>query len=184
MLKLKRIFLTTCALAVIVFVRPAIGQSNSASLNGTVVDNSGAIVAGAQVTVRNTDTDLTQAVLTNASGNYGVSLLPAGPYTVTVERDGFREIVQNGIILTVNQVATLNFTLQVGSPHETVTVTANEELINQTTASLSTEIDEQAIKDLPLNGRDPSSLVLLAPGMTNVLNTSEGWLQGTDSFPD
>jgi hypothetical protein len=184
MLKLKRIFLTTCALAVIVFVRPAIGQSNSASLNGTVVDNSGAIVAGAQVTVRNTDTDLTQAVLTNASGNYGVPPLPAGPYTVTVERDGFREIVQNGIILTVNQVATLNFTLQVGSPHETVTVTANEELINQTTASLSTEIDEQAIKDLPLNGRDPSSLVLLAPGMTNVLNTSEGWLQGTDSFPN
>ncbi len=129
-------------------------------------------------------TGLTQDVLSNSSGNYGVSPLPAGQYAVTVDREGFRKIVQSGITLTVNQTATLNFTLQVGSQQETVTVTGSQELINQTTAAVSTVIDEQSIKDLPLNGRDPSSLVFLAPGVNNVLNSSAGVLQGTDSFPN
>jgi hypothetical protein len=184
MSKLYRLLVIACALAVIAWVRPAIGQSTSASLNGAVVDTSGAIVGGAQITVRNTGTDLTQTVVTNSSGNYGVSPLPAGQYTITVQRSGFRQIVQTGVILTVNQAATLNFTLQVGSQQETVTVTASQELIDQTTAALSTVIDEQSIKDLPLNGRDPSTLVFLAPGMNNVLNSSVGVLQGTDSFPN
>jgi hypothetical protein len=162
----------------------ALSQSNSASLNGTITDNSGAVVEGAQITVRNVGTDLTQTAVTNSSGNFGISPLPAGQYTVSVQRDGYRQIIQSGISLTVNQAATLNFALQVGKLQETVTVTASQELIDQTTASLSTVIDEASIKDLPLNGRDPSSLVLLAPGMTNVLHTSVGVLQNTDSFPN
>ena len=182
--QLYRVCRIICAVAALGWALQSICQSNSASLNGTVLDSSGAIIAGAQIAIRNIGTGLTQDVLSNSSGNYGISPLPAGQYTVTVDREGFRKIVQSGITLTVNQTATLNFTLQVGSQLETVTVTGSQELINQTTAALSTVVDEQSIKDLPLNGRDPSSLVFLAPGVNNVLNSSAGMLQGTDSFPN
>src|ERR1035441_2564717 len=156
MSRLQRIFLVTCmfTFTFIACGNLALSQSNSASLNGTVTDNSGAVVEGARITVRNVGTELTQTAVSNSSGNYGISPLPSGQYTVTVQRDGYRQIIQSGISLTVDQSATLNFALQVGKLQETVTVTASQELIDQTTASLSTVIDEQSIKDLPLNGRD------------------------------
>lgn len=84
--------------------------------------------------------------------------------------------------LSIGQAATLKSILSVGSESQTVSVTANAELINQSTADLSQLINERSIKELPLNGRDPSSLVLQAPGITNVLNAS-GNLQSSNSFP-
>jgi hypothetical protein len=184
MTKFYGLLLFTSFLAILALAKSTLCQSNSARLNGMVVDTTGAMIAGARITVRNTGTDLTQTALTNDSGNYGVSQLPGGKYTITVSRNGFRQIVQSGITLTVNQVATLNFTLHVGGQQETVTVTGSQELINQTTAALSTIVGEEAIKDLPLNGRDLSILVFRAPRVKSVLNTAVGILQTSDSFPN
>jgi hypothetical protein len=120
MLNVHRMLLLVCALAIVARVQPALGQGSSASVTGAVVDMTGAIVSGAQITVQDTGTGLTQTAITNISGNYGVSPLPPGEYTITVQREGFWKVVQNGIQLTRNQAATLNFTLQIGSQQETV----------------------------------------------------------------
>jgi hypothetical protein len=147
----------------------AFGQGTSASLTGQVTDNSGAIVPGATVTATNTDTSLAQTTTTNGEGIYLIAPLPPGHYKLTVEARGFERYVQTGVELSVNVNSTQNVALKTGSVQETVTVFENAELINTTTPELGTTVNEAAITQLPLNGRDPSSLVLLAPGTVGVV---------------
>ncbi len=157
-------------------------QTTNASLSGTVTDSSGAAIPGAQVTARNTGTGLASTITSTGSGTYTLPNLPPGTYTLTVTKDGFSTSMQADVVLSVSQSATLNSTLAVGASSETITVDATPALINQSTAELSELVDENSIKQLPLNGRDPSSLVLLAPGTTNVLNRG-GKLQAVNSIP-
>src|SRR5208282_5495402 len=144
------------------------GQGTSASLTGQITDATGAAVTGATVTVKNIGTNLTQTMTTNAVGVYTITPLPPGNYTLTVEAKGFKRYVQQGVVLGVDISATQDVSLKTGSIQETVTVIENAELINTTTAELGTTVNEAAITQLPLNGRDASSLVLLAPGVTSV----------------
>jgi hypothetical protein len=157
-------------------------QTSYASVSGTVTDSSGAAIVGAQVSAQNIDTGLKSTGITTSEGTYILTTLPPGTYTVTVTKEGFTTTVRNGLLLTVGQSAALKATMNVGTASETVSVNAAGELINQSTAELSSLVDENSIKELPLNGRDPSSLVLLAPGMTNVLNRG-GFLQTSNAFP-
>ena len=174
----------TCAAATAVFFSAVqlSAQVTNASLSGTVTDSSGAAIPDAQVTAKNSGTGLTSTVTSSGSGTYTLPNLPPGTYTVTVSKDGFTTSVQNNVLLSVSQTATLKATLTVGATTETVSVSAAPELINQSTADISELVDENSIKQLPLNGRDPSSLVLLAPGTTNVLNRG-GKLQAVNSIP-
>ncbi|WP_254063702.1 TonB-dependent receptor [Granulicella sp. S190] len=158
-------------------------QTANASVSGTVTDPTGASVAGASVTAQNTGTGLTQTATTTDAGTFTLTTLPPGTYTVTTSRQGFTTNVQTGLLLTVGQAATLKAVLAVGATNETVSVTAAGNVINQSTAELSEVVNERSVKELPLNGRDPSSLVLLAPGTTNVLNGGGGVLQTTNAFP-
>ena len=146
----------------------AFGQGTSASLTGQITDATGAAVAGANVTAKNTDTNLARTSISNGDGVYIVSPLPPGNYSLTVEAKGFQRYIQQGIVLAVDVSATQNVSLKAGSVQQTVTVTEEAELINTTTAELGTTVNQAAITQLPLNGRDPSSLVLLAPGTTSV----------------
>jgi hypothetical protein len=173
-----RLFLLLTALAPV-----ALSQGTGASLNGTVKDSTGAAVPNAKVTIQNVDTNLLQTTQSDAEGVYNQHSLPPGNYKIMVESQSFQTYLQQGIILTVNQAATVNIILQTGAITQTVTVNADAALINTTTAELSTIVTEHAITQLPLNGRDPSSLVFLAPGETNVLNTGGGQIQGGFSFP-
>ncbi|MGD0096271.1 MAG: carboxypeptidase regulatory-like domain-containing protein [Terracidiphilus sp.] len=144
-------------------------QGTSASLTGTVTDPSGAAVAGATVTVTNTGTNLAQSAKTNSIGVFVIRPLPIGTYSLTIAAPGFDRYMQTGIELTANLSATQDVTLRVGAGKaETISVTADAELINTSSAELGTTVGEAAISELPLNGRDPSSLVLLAPGTSNV----------------
>jgi Carboxypeptidase regulatory-like domain len=162
----------------------AFGQGTSASLTGQVTDNSGAIVPGVTVTATNTDTGLAQTAITNGEGIYLIMPLPPGHYKLTIEGRGFERYVQTGIELSVNVASTQNVVLKTGSVQETVTVFENAELINTTTPELGTTINEAAITQLPLNGRDPSSLVFLAPGTTSVLaGGGQPGIQAGFSFP-
>jgi len=147
----------------------AFGQGTSASLTGQVTDNSGAVVPGATVTATNTDTSLAQTATSNGEGVYLIMPLPPGHYKLTVEARGFERYLQTGIELFANIAATQNIALKTGSVQNTVTVFENAELINTTTPELGTTVNEAAITQLPLNGRDPSSLVLLAPGTVGVV---------------
>jgi Carboxypeptidase regulatory-like domain len=161
----------------------AFAQGTSATLTGTIVDPAGALLANTAVTLTNTGTNFSRTSQSNASGTYTLADLPPGHYTLTVEQQGFKKYVQSGIELTVNEHATQNIALQVGDTAVSVEVTSNAELINTSSAEISSVVDATAVTQLPLNGRDPSSLVLLSPGTTNVLNTGGGYLQSGFSFP-
>ena len=146
----------------------ALAQVTSATLSGIVSDPGGAAIPGAQIHVQNVATGLSLSAETNDQGEYTIRELPSGSYKVTVDKAGFRRSTTNGVTLTVGQAATLNLSLQVGDVNETVTVSENAELINTTTAELGAVINESSISQLPLNGRDPSSLVFLTAGVTNL----------------
>jgi hypothetical protein len=109
--------------------------------------------------------------------------LPPGEYTVKTEAPGFSSLVRTGVVLTVSQPATLNLTLQPGKVLDEITVTGGAEQINTTTAEIGQAMEEEEIKDLPLDGRDPSSLVNLAVGTTNELYSQASTLPGSNSFP-
>jgi Carboxypeptidase regulatory-like domain len=166
----------------------AFGQGTSASLTGQITDNSGAVVPEATVTATNTDTSLAQTATTNGEGIYLIAPLPPGHYKLTIEARGFERYLQTGIELSVSVNSTQNVVLKTGSLQNTVTVFENAELINTTTPELGTTVNEAAITQLPLNGRDPSSLVVLAPGTVSVVENGSGLggqpgVQAGFSFP-
>jgi hypothetical protein len=162
----------------------AYGQGTSASLTGNVTDPAGAVVVGATVTVTNIDTNFTHAVKTDSVGTYLIRPLPIGNYTLAIDATGFARYVQKGILLTVDQAATQDVRLKVGAGKaEVISVTADVELINTTTAELGTTINEAAISKLPLDGRDPSSLVFLIPGSVDVQHHGGETIQTGFSFP-
>lgn len=161
----------------------AFGQAGGASLIGQVVDQSGAAVANATVYVENVNTGLTDRSNSDAQGDYRITPLPPGTYTLRVVAKGFSTYVQQGIVLTVGLSATQNVSLKIGSEEQTVNVTANAELINTTSASIGMTVNEDAVSQLPLNGRDPQSLVFLAPGVTNGTAYNVAVNQGDFTFP-
>jgi hypothetical protein len=160
------------------------GQGTSASLTGYVTDPTGAAVPGATVTVTNVDTNFTQAAKTDAVGNYLLRPLPIGSYTLAIEAAGFARYTQKGIVLTVGLSATQDVRLEIAKGKvETITVIADAELINTTSAELGTTINEAAITALPLDGHDPSSLVFLIPGSVDVQHHGGETIQTGFSFP-
>ena len=169
-------------LAVFCCVAPlASGQAIGASLNGLVTDPAGATIPGATVTVKNVDTGLAQTATSSDLGAYRIAPLPPGRYSLTVQMQGFQSYLQQGIIISVDTASTQNVALKAGNVQQTVTVTANAELLNTTNGSLGQTISETEVTQLPLNGRQPSTLVYLAPGMTSGGNN---YNQTGFSFPD
>jgi len=134
------------------FLVPRIAaQFTTASLSGTVADQSGAYIPDAKVTVLNLDTGFTQTVSTGGAGDYLFSRLPVGRYKLTVEKEGLQTYIQSGIQLTVNQAATQNVQLQVAKVVGQVTVLADIPLVTTSEATLGQLVDEKRILDLPLN---------------------------------
>jgi len=143
-------------------------QGTSGSLTGLVSDPSGAVISGASVTLTNLGTNYAQNVRTDSTGVYLIKPVLPGNYSLKINATGFAAYMQSGIVINANEYATQDVHLKVGTTGETVSVTADTELVNTTSAELGSTVNEAAITGLPLNGRDPSSLVLLAPGTDNV----------------
>src|ERR1700691_6004986 len=163
---LRRLVLFAVATSLmLVLVRPA--EAQTASVNGTVTDTTGALVQNATVTATNTATNIARSVQTGASGVYTLTELVAGLYNMTVERAGFRTVRFAAVTLTVDQALTLNTKLEVGSNAEQVTVEDTSIApINTTDAQVSNVVDEKQMEALPLILRDPYQLILLTPGTT------------------
>jgi hypothetical protein len=159
------------------------GQGTAAQIGGFTTDISGASIPGAKVLIVSQDTGAKREVTTNQTGAFVATELEPGNYRITVSAPGFATGVTGDVILTIGQKGTFNFKLKVGESQQTVTVTSAGEQINTTSSELSSVVNEQTIKELPLNGRDPSSLVFLVPGVTNVMNTSIGERQAGTSIP-
>jgi hypothetical protein len=142
------------------------GQVTTGSILGEVRDSSGAAVAGAKVTVTDTQKGTTQQYTTDNSGSYYAPFLIPGTYRVSVEKEGFKRSVSADIPISVDQKARTDFTLEIGSVSETLEVTAAPPLIHTETAELGEVVTERAIRTLPLNGRNFAQLVYLVPGIT------------------
>src|SRR5262249_51706470 len=143
----------------------AIGQLTTGTITGTVRDQSGAAIPGANITLKNTDTGLSRSTLTNETGKYEALSLPAGNYEVSAGLTGFQTALHTGISVALGQNAVVDFTLQLGQVAETVTVTGEIAQIETTTATVANIVDEKRVTDLPLNGRDLTQLSFLQPGV-------------------
>jgi hypothetical protein len=142
----------------------AFSQGFSAAISGVVRDASGAVIPDATVTARHTETGLTRTTATGANGGYNLPSLPVGPYELTVEKPGFRQLVRGGLTLAIAQEVVLNLTLEVGQVTQTVEVTGEAPIVNTTTSSTSGLITEDQIKNMPLNGRSFEQLLTLNTG--------------------
>ena len=160
--------LLSLVLAVLFVTSPAYSQHSFAAINGTIKDQTGSVVEGAAITLTNTETGVSRTSVSNSAGDYVfIDVLPAS-YSLKISKTGFSTQAQGPVQLNVNQTATLNFTLAVGSTQQTVTVEAAAIAIESSTSELGTVINEQAVKDLPLNGRNFTQLLTLTPGASPV----------------
>jgi outer membrane receptor protein involved in Fe transport len=148
----------------------ASGQLSSATASGTVTDQDGAVIPNATILFTQTETNFTRSITTDDQGAYRAPFLPIGPYSVRVSATGFEPSVQSGFVLTVNQQATLNFTLRLGVQTTQVEVTAQVPLVNQENSVLGGTVDNHQIDNLPLVGRNVYDLLSLTPGVQNVQN--------------
>jgi hypothetical protein len=183
MKQLARCLLLLNALFLLFFGLRMQAQITDARLTGQVTDSTGAVIPQAQVIITNTGTNATVKVTSDQLGEYTAPPLPAGPYKIQTSANGFTDTLQTNITLTIGQSATINVVLKTGSANETVNVTSDVTIINASTAEISAVIGEDSIKELPLNGRDPSSLVFLTTGVTNELQSQASTLPTTNSFP-
>src|SRR5438874_5288437 len=147
-------------------------QTVTAALNGRVTDATGAVLPSSSVTAVNDATGISRGAATNAGGDYQISLLPVGTYTVTAEHSGFKKQSQK-ITLQIGANAAADFSLTVGSVTEIVEVQATSEAVEPTRTMVSQVIEERKISNLPVNGRQFIDFALLAPGIT-VGDTTSG----------
>ncbi len=142
----------------------AFSQGNTAPMNGTVTDPSGAAVPGAEIQVKNTNTDFSARTTTNDRGEWAVPSLPAGSYQVTVNKAGFRVANASNISMQAGVPATVPVKLEVGQTSETIEVAAGAEIVQATSAELSNTMSGRQLTDLPFATRNAVELLVNEPG--------------------
>lgn len=149
------------------FVAPlnAVAQTSTSRITGRVADAKQASIAGASVTITNEATGVSQTQTTTDAGLYAFEALPVGVYTVTVEQNGFKKFQKTGNHLEVNNPLTVDVALEIGQVSEVVTVQGGPEQLQTANATLGNVVEQKAIEALPLNGRNPLTLLLLEPGV-------------------
>lgn len=141
----------------------ALGQS-TATFQGTVTDEKGAVLPNATVIVRNQATGIERTVQTDSSGNFQVAALPAGMYSVEVQAQGFKSAAVSDLNIEVARTVNKNFELQIGSLEQKVNITADTPVIETGTTSVGQVINQRTVQEIPLNGRHFVDLGLLIPG--------------------
>ncbi len=140
-------------------------QAQTATISGTAADASGAALAGAKISITNTETNVTQSTVTDAQGRYTVPDLPVGTYTVQASQSGFKTVIQAGVALTVGSTVVVNLSLPVGEVSQVVTVEGNVSHVETQTTEVSNLVSPTQVANLPLNGRNIEQLLTLAPGV-------------------
>ena len=156
----------TAMLATVLLCLTGLGRAQEfrGTISGSVKDPSGAVVPGAQIVVKEIHTGTTNKTQSDAAGEYVVPFLLPGDYTVTVTAKGFETLTRQGITLQAQEHPIVELGLKVGNQGETVEVTADAPLLDQTNASVGQVISTESVADLPLNGRTPAVLTELAVG--------------------
>ena len=178
---MRKVWLFVLA-AAIACVSQSFAQT-SAGVNGVVLDSSGAAMPETQVTITNLDTGAKREATTNESGGYQFTLLQPGQYSIAARRQGFKRVTRDGVQLEVNQVAKIDFSLEPGAVTETVQVEGSAPLLESNTSSVGQVIEQKAVSDLPLNGRNFVQLAILGPGVVGVGYGASGTI-GSGTRPD
>jgi hypothetical protein len=155
-------------LSLAVMLTPAHAADPTGTISGTVLDSSGAPIPKARVVAANTGTGLSRETLTASDGGFVFPLVPVGPYTLSAEAPGFRRFMQRNVTITTDVNVTVPIVLQLGDVTETVTVEAQAGLVETRSGTLGQVVTQQKIVELPLNGRNAATLVLLSPGTADL----------------
>ncbi|HYO83631.1 MAG TPA: carboxypeptidase regulatory-like domain-containing protein [Bryobacteraceae bacterium] len=147
------------------FAATVAAQQGRSSIQGLVTDSTGATVPGATITIVNTETNVPFTTASSADGNYSAPALNVGNYTISAEKQGFKKLVRSGITLLIDQRAEINLQLDVGDISQSIEVTAAVALVDTGSATVGKVIENKRVQELPLNGRNALSLVLLTPGV-------------------
>jgi hypothetical protein len=172
----KRAFHAIALLAVVIFgALPMLAQFDTGTITGTVTDTSGAIVPSATITVTNVGTGLQKSIVTNQSGIFVASSLPYGTYVVATHATGFAESKSQPVVLSVGATVQVNLTLAVAASQESVQVNGTATTVDTSSSTTGTTLDSNQISNLPINGRDVSEFLEIAPGSVD----STGYFQGS-----
>ena len=162
---LQRLVVGLFVSGLLVLALPVEAQVTTATLVGQLRDTSGAVIPGATVVARHEGTGVTRQALTDVNGEFVMSALPNGPYTVKIELSGFKTLENHGLELGAGQTVRQTFALQVGALTETLTVAAETPLV-ETSASLQADnLGSQEVRELPVNRRNLTNLMSLTPGV-------------------
>ena len=164
---------------------PVLAQGTGSAIQGTVTDEQGAIMPGANVLVANVQTGFTRDLISDERGWYRATALPPGDYQVTVTLQGFATQIRRGLTVTVGQEATVNVALRVANIEESVTVTGAAPLVETTRSTLGTTVTRDSLDNLPLLTRNFAGLATLAPGVTGVGGggvTAQGQTDRSNSY--
>jgi hypothetical protein len=170
-----------CVIVAISVLLPTLllAQGASGRILGRVADPTGAVLSGAKITLLNEATGISRGALTNDSGDYSFVEVVPGTYTVQFELTGFKKNIQKSVIVDVNQVVTLNSTLQIGGSQETVEVTSEAPQVDTTSTQLGAVINDRSVNELPLNTRDTYQFLQLQPGVQAQLGSSGSLFAGS-----
>ncbi len=141
-------------------------QATTGTIEGTVTDQTGAVLPGVAVSLKSVETGIVRMVLSDDRGIFRAPLLPVGHYDVSVEFTGFTKFEQTAIALTVGQTLQLNIRLSVAGTTQAVSVTEEVPVVEATRTQVSSTVDDRAVANLPVNGRNFIDFVLLTPGVT------------------
>ncbi|MCA1620218.1 MAG: carboxypeptidase regulatory-like domain-containing protein [Acidobacteria bacterium] len=170
--------LLAAVLLVTAFAASAAAQTTG-TISGTVADEKGAAIAGASVTARNVETNLSRTAQTDSDGRYRFSGIPGGGYEITVEAASFAKYVQTGVTLLLNQDAVVDVTMRPAGVEAVVTVSENAALLNTTNAEVSTRFDSRRVSELPLApNRNVFNVALSAPGVSQLGSGQAAFTQG------
>src|SRR6266536_1920155 len=155
-------------------------QSTGGRILGRVTDSTGAVVSGVQITLANEATGVTRDTKTDQNGDYTfVEVVPAN-YRMEYSLQGFKKNINRSVVVELNQVLTLNATLQPGGAQETVEVTSEAPLVDTTSTQLGAVVDDRSISQLPLNARDTYQFLQLQPGVMSTTGTGNQVVYGSD----
>ena len=174
---------------VLLFLAGVFGQVGNGTITGTVTDPSGAVVSGASVEVKNSETGVVYPSVTTATGNYTATNLPVGTYSVTVTLQGFKTYTHTNLTVAATQKVSEDITLQVGNTGESVTVAAETSLLKTESSEMSHNVTVQTLDDVPLLGigtlnsgtsgvKNPYNSLEMLPGVSSYASSGQFTLNG------
>src|SRR5437762_2500206 len=156
-------------MSLFLFSALAVAQVTTGTISGTITDSTGAVVPGVTVSLKSVEKGISRTIKTDEGGRYRAPELALGSYEITAEAAGFQTVIRSGITLTVGREAVVDFSLQVGTITDKITVTGEAPLVQTANATVAALVDERAMRELPLNGRSFADLTGIQPGVTSDL---------------